>query len=79
MEYGGKFRTISMGGGLGLTVTPQTGLPIRSLEAHTEVVTSLVWLPDGTGFISGGLDKKIIFWVCSFVLLPFSYSVGRGC
>lgn len=42
----------------------QTGLCIRSLEEHSETVTSLAWLPDGTGFISGGLDRKIIHWVC---------------
>lgn len=41
----------------------QTGICTRVLEAHTEVVTSLAWLPDGTGFISGGLDRKIILWV----------------
>ncbi|KZT71398.1 WD40 repeat-like protein [Daedalea quercina L-15889] len=40
----------------------RTGLCIRSLEAHTDVVTALAWLPDGSGFISGGLDRKIILW-----------------
>ncbi|KAF9469272.1 WD40 repeat-like protein, partial [Collybia nuda] len=40
----------------------KTGLCIRSMEEHTETVTALVWLPDGTGFISGGLDCKIIHW-----------------
>ena len=27
------------------------------------MVTALAWLPDGSGFISGGLDRKIILWV----------------
>jgi hypothetical protein len=27
-------------------------------------VTSLAWLSGGSGFISGGLDRKIIQWVC---------------
>ncbi|KAL6301773.1 WD40 repeat-like protein [Sparassis latifolia] len=40
----------------------RTGQCIRTLEAHTDVVTALEWLPDGTGFISGGLDRKIILW-----------------
>ncbi|KAI0820195.1 WD40 repeat-like protein [Trametes gibbosa] len=40
----------------------KTGLRIRTLEQHTDVVTALAWLPDGSGFISGGLDRKIILW-----------------
>ncbi|CDO76439.1 hypothetical protein BN946_scf184781.g16 [Trametes cinnabarina] len=40
----------------------RTGLKVRSLEQHTDVVTALAWLPDGSGFISGGLDRKIILW-----------------
>ncbi|KAI0332631.1 WD40 repeat-like protein [Cubamyces sp. BRFM 1775] len=40
----------------------RTGLRVRSLDQHTEVVTALAWLPDGSGFISGGLDRKIILW-----------------
>ncbi|KAF8637401.1 hypothetical protein AX17_002896 [Amanita inopinata Kibby_2008] len=40
----------------------QTGVCLRSLEEHTETVTALAWLPDGSGFISGGLDRKIIQW-----------------
>jgi WD repeat-containing protein 26 len=38
------------------------------LDAHAEVVTALAWLPDGSGFISGGLDRKIILWVRTFTL-----------
>jgi WD repeat-containing protein 26 len=34
-------------------------------SAHHETVTALVWLPDGSGFISGALDRKIILWVSS--------------
>jgi hypothetical protein len=33
------------------------------LEEHTETVTALAWVPDGSGFISGGLDRQIIHWV----------------
>jgi WD40 repeat protein len=40
----------------------QTGTLIRTLEAHTETVTALAWLPDNSGFISGGMDRKIILW-----------------
>lgn len=35
------------------------------LDQHSDVVTALAWLPDGSGFISGGLDRKIILWVSS--------------
>ncbi|TDL25023.1 WD40 repeat-like protein [Rickenella mellea] len=41
---------------------PKTGLCVRELDAHTETVTSLVWLPDGSGFLSGSMDRKIILW-----------------
>ncbi|KAL1755957.1 WD40-repeat-containing domain protein [Schizophyllum commune] len=40
----------------------RTGLCIRMLDKHTETVTSLEWLPDGSGFLSGGLDRQIIRW-----------------
>ncbi|OJT04343.1 WD repeat-containing protein 26 [Trametes pubescens] len=40
----------------------RSGVRIRTLEQHTDVVTALAWLPDGSGFISGGLDRKIILW-----------------
>ncbi|EPQ57967.1 WD40 repeat-like protein [Gloeophyllum trabeum ATCC 11539] len=39
-----------------------SGICIRVLKEHSDTVTSLAWLPDGTGFISGGLDRKIILW-----------------
>ncbi|TFK54698.1 WD40 repeat-like protein [Heliocybe sulcata] len=39
-----------------------SGICIRVLKEHTDTVTSLAWLPDGSGFISGGLDRKIILW-----------------
>ncbi|CAN0355085.1 unnamed protein product, partial [Discosporangium mesarthrocarpum] len=34
-----------------------TGEEVGVYECHTENVTSLVWLPDGRGFISAGLDR----------------------
>ena len=40
----------------------KTGVCIRTLGDHTESVTAISWLPDGSGFISGGLDRKIIIW-----------------
>ncbi|KAI0780438.1 WD40 repeat-like protein [Trametes elegans] len=40
----------------------RSGMRLRTLEQHTDVVTALAWLPDGSGFISGGLDRKIILW-----------------
>ena len=43
--------------------TPKTGVCINTLDEHTDTVTAISWLPDGSGFISGGLDGKVIHWV----------------
>ncbi|EGO21068.1 hypothetical protein SERLADRAFT_475747 [Serpula lacrymans var. lacrymans S7.9] len=40
----------------------RSGICLRTLDAHSETVSALTWLPDGSGFISGGLDRKIILW-----------------
>ncbi|CAK5265107.1 unnamed protein product [Mycena citricolor] len=40
----------------------KTGVCIRTMEKHTEPVTSLVWLPDDSGFLSAGMDFTIISW-----------------
>lgn len=40
----------------------KTGACIRELKKHDETVSSLVYLPDGSGFVSGGMDRKIIVW-----------------
>ncbi|EGN95548.1 hypothetical protein SERLA73DRAFT_186621 [Serpula lacrymans var. lacrymans S7.3] len=40
----------------------KSGICLRTLDAHSETVSALTWLPDGSGFISGGLDRKIILW-----------------
>jgi len=40
----------------------KTGTCLRTLDEHTETITALSWLPDGSGFISGALDRKIIQW-----------------
>ena len=45
---------------------PQTGICIRTIEAHTETVAALVWVPDGSSFISGSQDRKINLWVRYF-------------
>jgi WD40 repeat protein len=37
---------------------------MKTLENHAETVSALAWLPDGSGFMSGSLDRKIILWVC---------------
>ncbi|EIW84917.1 WD40 repeat-like protein [Coniophora puteana RWD-64-598 SS2] len=38
------------------------GTLLRTLDEHQETVTALSWLPDGSGFISGSLDRKIVTW-----------------
>ncbi|KAG2077940.1 WD40 repeat-like protein [Suillus decipiens] len=40
----------------------KTGALMKTLEIHAETVSALVWLPDGSGFMSGSLDRKIILW-----------------
>ncbi|KAG5338183.1 hypothetical protein C0989_008032 [Termitomyces sp. Mn162] len=40
----------------------KTGVCTKTLDIHRETVTALAWLPDGTGFISGGLDRNIVLW-----------------
>lgn len=40
----------------------KTGVPMKDLKGHTEIVTAVEWLHDGSGFISAGMDSRIIFW-----------------
>jgi WD40 repeat protein len=40
----------------------ETGICIRTIEAHMETVSALAWVPDGSGFISGSQDRKINLW-----------------
>ncbi|KAJ7709607.1 WD40 repeat-like protein [Mycena rosella] len=40
----------------------KTGVCIRTLEEHSEPVTAFAWLPDNSGFLSAGMDFKIIIW-----------------
>jgi WD40 repeat protein len=60
----------------------QTGVCIRILDGHSEPITALAWLPDNSGFISSGLDRKIIFWVrdlfSSFFHFPGAYNMNRA-
>jgi len=40
----------------------ESGALIRTIEAHTEPVSALAWVPDGSGFISASQDRKINLW-----------------
>ncbi|KAJ7172204.1 WD40 repeat-like protein [Mycena filopes] len=40
----------------------KTGVCLRTLEEHSEPVTALAWLPDDSGFLSAGMDYKIVVW-----------------
>ncbi|KAF9059186.1 WD40-repeat-containing domain protein [Rhodocollybia butyracea] len=41
----------------------KSGKCLRTLDdAHGDTVTSLLGLPDGLGYISGGIDRKIVHW-----------------
>jgi WD40 repeat protein len=48
---------------LNVLTHPQSGILIRTIEAHTETVSALAWVPDGSGFISGSQDRRINLWV----------------
>jgi WD repeat-containing protein 26 len=48
---------------LGVLSHPQSGICIRTIDAHTETVSALAWVPDGSGFISASQDRKINLWV----------------
>ncbi|KAF9260213.1 WD40 repeat-like protein [Marasmius fiardii PR-910] len=40
----------------------KVGLCVNARDEHTETVTALSWLPDGSGFLSASLDRRIIQW-----------------
>ncbi|KAJ7510144.1 WD40 repeat-like protein [Mycena galericulata] len=40
----------------------KTGVCIRTLEEHSEPVTAISWLPDDSGFLSAGMDFKVVLW-----------------
>ena len=36
---------------------------MRTLDSpHTETVSALAWVPDGSGFVSGAQDRRIVLW-----------------
>jgi WD40 repeat protein len=43
--------------------TLQTGRCIKTMLEHSHTVNGLCWLADGSGFVTGGMDRKIIHWV----------------
>jgi hypothetical protein len=53
----------------------QTGTCIAELEEHKYAVNGLCWRADGTGFVSGGMDCKVVFWVS---VSPSSESLEMG-
>ncbi|KZV65911.1 WD40 repeat-like protein [Peniophora sp. CONT] len=41
----------------------KTGILIRTLDSpHTETVSALAWVSDGSGFVSGAQDRRIVLW-----------------
>ena len=36
---------------------------MRTIETHSETVMAIRWLPDDSGFMSAGLDQRILIWV----------------
>eukprot|EP00793_Prasinoderma_coloniale_P004155 PRCOL_00006331-RA len=40
----------------------KTGALLRTFAHHSDSVTAVAWMPGGTHFFSGSLDKKLIMW-----------------
>ncbi|KAG8835358.1 hypothetical protein FRC17_003841 [Serendipita sp. 399] len=40
----------------------ESGKCIRTLSEHHHLVNGLCWLPNGDGFITGGMDRKVVHW-----------------
>ncbi|KAK4058921.1 hypothetical protein OIO90_000367 [Microbotryomycetes sp. JL221] len=40
----------------------ETGTCIATLTEHEYQIGALSWLPNGQGFVSGGMDSKVFFW-----------------
>ncbi|KAI6150688.1 WD40 repeat-like protein [Pisolithus tinctorius] len=43
----------------------KSGKCIATLDSHMETVSVLMWLPDGSGFMSASLDRKVVTWEAS--------------
>jgi len=39
----------------------KTGVCMKEITHHTDTITAVEWLPDGSGFISAGMDSRIVF------------------
>ncbi len=53
-----------------LIASSQTGMCVKEISDHTEVVGSLKWLPDNLGFVTTGMDTKLCFYVCILCWYP---------
>ncbi|KAG9043771.1 hypothetical protein FS837_009137 [Tulasnella sp. UAMH 9824] len=40
----------------------ESGTVIVDMKGHKQCISAIAALPDGTGYVSGGMDKSIIFW-----------------
>ncbi|KAI6099927.1 WD40 repeat-like protein [Pisolithus croceorrhizus] len=38
---------------------------VTTLDSHMDTVSALLWLPDGSGFMSASLDRKVVAWEAS--------------
>jgi hypothetical protein len=41
------------------------------MKGHEESVSAIAALPDGSGYVSGSMDYKIIFWVAKLLFFSF--------
>ncbi|MCR4392723.1 MAG: WD40 domain-containing protein [Candidatus Acetothermia bacterium] len=47
---------------------PGTGLELRALTGHTELVTTVAWSPDGMLLATGSEDGMVMLWDVSDLL-----------
>ncbi|KAG8992009.1 hypothetical protein FRB90_001136, partial [Tulasnella sp. 427] len=63
LEWSVDGKTLITGADQSLTMWDvESGNAVMEMKGHTENVSAIVALPDGSGYVCGGMDKKITFW-----------------
>jgi WD repeat-containing protein 26 len=49
----------------------QTGICMKTMSDHSHTVNGLCWMADGSGFVTGGMDRRIMEWVSGEPLILY--------